>query len=158
DGPRDCEAAGVDPHKEQILLITKRTTPPQIYTLPLRPVAGVVVTARRKGEVPRIPPPDISDLITDPRWDAVQSQPTALDISSDNRLAVVLTYKDAYLFPRATGESWPDALRRKPLTLRLAPLKQKETAAFDPKGRKINVSTEQRPTPLLEVDLPHGLF
>ncbi|MGD8242184.1 MAG: hypothetical protein PVF59_05135 [Desulfobacterales bacterium] len=157
DGPRDCEAAGVDPHAEQILLITKRTTPPQIYALPLRPAAGLVATARRVGEVPWIPPPTDADLIADPRWGAIKSQPTALDIRSDNRLAAVLTYKDAYLFPRATGETWPAALGREPLTVRLPPLKQKETAAFDPKGRKINVSTEQRPTPLLEVDLPRGL-
>ncbi len=153
DGPRDCEAAGVDPYAEQILLITKRTTPPQIYALPLRPAAGRVATARRVGEVPRIPPPTAADLIADPRWGHIKSQPTALDIHSDNRLAVVLTYKDAYLFPRTAGEIWSVALARKPLAVRLPPLKQAETAAFAPQGRKFNVSTEQLPAPLLEVDL-----
>ena len=153
DGPRDCEAVGVDPQAEQILLITKRTTPPQIYALPLRPAAGRVVTARRVGEIPRIPPPSAADLIADPRWGPIKSQPTALDIHSDNRLAVVLTYKNAYLFPRAAGETWADGLARKPLTVRLPPLKQAETAAFAAKGRKFSVSTEQRPAPLLEVDL-----
>lgn len=157
DGPHDCEAAGVDTRGEAILLITKRTSPPQLYTLPLRPPADVVATARRIGEVPQIPPPTTSDLITNPRFGALQSQPTALDIRSDNCLAVVLTYKDAYLFPRSAGDTWAAALGHEPLLVRLPPLKQKETAGFNPDGRKLFVSTEQRPTPLLEVDLPRDL-
>ena len=158
DGPRDCEAVGVDPQAEQILLITKRTVPPQIYALPLRPMAGLLATARRVGEVPLIPPPTAADLIADPRWGPTKSQPTALDIHSDNRLAVVLTYKDAYLFPRTAGEIWAAGLAREPLAIRLLPLKQAETAAFAPQGRTVNVSTEQLPAPLLEVDLPRSLF
>ncbi len=158
DGPRDCEAVGVDPQAEQILLITKRTVPPQIYALPLRPMAGLLVTARRVGKVPLIPPPTASDLIADPLWGPTKSQPTALDIHSDNRLAVLLTYKDAYLFPRAAGETWAAGLAREPLAIRLLPLKQAETAAFAPQGRTFNVSTEQLPAPLLEVDLPRSLF
>ncbi len=158
DGPRDCEGVGVDTRAQKILLIAKRTSPPQLYTLPLRPAAGIVATARRVGEVPWIPPPTAEDLIADPRWGPTKSQPTALDIRSDNRLAVVLTYKDACLFPRATGETWAAALGRKPLTVRLSPLRQMETAAFDPQGRQFYVSTEKRPAPLLKVDLPRSLF
>lgn len=153
DGPRDCESVGIDSQGQQILLITKRTTPPQIYTLPLRPMAEAVVTAKRIGVVPHIPPPTARDLIVNPRFGALQAQPTALDIRRDNRLVVLLTYKDAYLFPRLAGEAWGVALARKPQTIPLPTLKQKETACLTPDGRRLYVSTEQRPAPLLAVDL-----
>jgi hypothetical protein len=153
DGPRDCEGVGVDTREGRILLVTKRTTPPQIYALPLQPAVDGVQTARRIGTVPRIPPPTTRDLITNPRFGALQSQPTALDIRSDNRLAVVLTYKDAYLFPRQAGEAWGTALGRQPLVVTLPRLKQKETGCLTPDGRRLYVSSEQRPTPLLAVDL-----
>lgn len=153
DGPRDCEGTAVDTPKGQILLITKRTSPPQIYALPLRPSAGAVVKAKRIGVVPRIPPPTAQDRIANPRFAAFQSQPTALDIRRDNRLAVILTYKHAYLFPRHARDTWPAALARTPLTVALPKLKQKETACLTPDGRVLYVSTEQRPTPLLAVTL-----
>ncbi len=153
DGPRDCEGVGVDTRKGQVLLITKRTTPPLIYSLPLRPAAGVVATARRVGSVPRIPPPTARDLAADARFGALQSQPTALDIRSDNDLAVVQTYKDAYLFARHSGENWAAALARAPRTVPLPVLKQKECACLTPDGRRLYITTERRPTPLLAVDL-----
>lgn len=153
DGPRDCEGVGVDTHDERIVLITKRTDPPQIYTLPLRPPMGAVVKARKIGTVPGIPSPTARDLVANPYLGASLSQPTALDIRSDNRLVVVLTYKDAYLFPRAAGEDWISALGRKPLTVPLPKLKQKESGCLTPDGRRLYVSTEQRPAPLLAVDL-----
>lgn len=153
DGPRDCEGAAVDTENRQILLITKRTSPPQLYVLPLRPSLRTVATARRIAAVPHIPPPTAQDLAESPRFGAFQSQPTALDIRGDNRLAVILTYKDAYLFWRAAGASWPVALSRPPLTVNLPKLKQKETACLTPDGRILYVSTEQRPAPLLAVEL-----
>ncbi|MBC7979631.1 MAG: hypothetical protein H7Y36_03605, partial [Armatimonadetes bacterium] len=36
-GPRDCEAVAVDPGSGKILLLSKRTEPPILYKLPLRP-------------------------------------------------------------------------------------------------------------------------
>ncbi len=153
DGPRDCEGVGVDTRSGMILLITKRTTPPQVYRLPLKPRPDTLTTARRVATVPRIPPPTAHDLAADPRFGALRSQPTALDIRRDNRLAVVLTYKDAYLFVRQTSESWTTALARTPLTIILPELKQKESGCLTPDGRRLYVSTEQRPTPLLVVNL-----
>ncbi len=155
DGPRDCESVGVDTQRGTILLITKRSTPPQVYSLPLRPAAGVRATALRVGTVPRIPPPTAHDLAANPRFGALQSQPTALDIRSDNRLAMILTYKDAYLFARKTEETWAMALAHKPLTVPLPEMRQKESACLTPDGRRLYVSSERRPTPLLAVTLEH---
>jgi hypothetical protein len=153
DGPRDCEGVSVDTRTGQILLVTKRTSPPQIYTLPLQPPSDTVVTARRAGEVPLIPPPTFQDRARNPYFGHLLSQPTAFDIRRDNRLAVVLTYKNAYLFPRTADETWPLALARKPWVVRLPKLAQQETACFSPDGRALYVSTEKRPAPLLKVDL-----
>ncbi len=153
DGPRDCEGVGVDTRNGRILLITKRTTPPQLYSLPLRPPAEGIATARKIGTVPRIPPPTSQDLVANPRFGALFAQPTAMDIRGDNRLAMVLTYKDAYLFPRHAGEGWTSALARQPLRVPLPALKQKESACLTPGGHRLYVTTEKRPTPLLVVDL-----
>lgn len=35
DGPRDAEAVAVDPVREELLILTKRTRPPELYRLPL---------------------------------------------------------------------------------------------------------------------------
>lgn len=157
DGPRDCEGAAVDMQAERILLITKRTRPPQLYTLPLRPPSDIKIPiARRVGEMPRLPPPTVQDRLVHPRLGTVFSQPTALDIRMDNRLAVVLTYKDAYLFPRAPEQAWATALAGSPLTVPLPALKQMEAACFDGRGDALYITTEQRPAPLLKVALPSG--
>ena len=37
DGPRDCEGVAVCPQTNEILLLSKRTEPPVLYTLPLHP-------------------------------------------------------------------------------------------------------------------------
>ncbi|MDJ0886017.1 MAG: hypothetical protein QNI89_01895 [Desulfobacterales bacterium] len=153
DGPRDCEAVGVDIRSGTILLITKRTSPPQVYTLPLRPNAGTSVEAHRVGLVPGIPPPTARDLASHPRFGALFSQPTALDIQHDGLLAVVLTYKDAYLFARRAGENWGETLVRRPLVVTLPELRQKESACLTPDGRRLYVTTEKRPAPLLAVTL-----
>lgn len=154
DGPRDCEGVAVDTREGRILLLTKRTQPPQLYALPLRPAqADAIVVARRIGDVPRIPPPTTQDLVANPRFGPIQSQPTALDFRSDSRLAVVLTYKEAYLFPRDRDESWTSALSGQPVTVPFSRLKQQETACFSPDGHKLYLSTEQQHAPMLEIDL-----
>jgi len=153
DGPRDCEGVAVDPRTERILLITKRTNPPQIYTLPLQPSSDAIATARRVGEIPLMPPPSLEDLIRYPYFGAVLSQPTSFDIRGDNRLAVVLTYDDAYLFQRAPEEAWQHALARKPLAVGLPRLAQQETVCFSPDGHTLYVTSEKRPSPLLAIDL-----
>src|SRR5690606_35887206 len=40
DGPRDCEAVAVDPVRGEVLLVSKRRQPPELFALPLRPPPG----------------------------------------------------------------------------------------------------------------------
>jgi hypothetical protein len=158
DGPRDCEAVAVDPEGPRVLLLSKRTEPPVLYELSLLPDgpgadgAGALRSARRLGEVPGIPPPTQSDVEELGWLGRYAAMPTGLDISPDGRLAAVLSYREAYLFERAPGESWAIAFARRPLRIPLPPLRQGEAIAFAADGRTLFVTGEKRPTPLFRVD------
>ncbi|ABA90257.1 hypothetical protein Pcar_3022 [Syntrophotalea carbinolica DSM 2380] len=132
DGSRDCEAVAVDPQQGQIWLLSKRTSAPILYRLPLRPTAeGQPQTARRTAEIGNIPAPDSEDLAQ--VFGRFRSWPTALDIRADGRAAVILTYKDAYLYLRHGTEPWEAALARTPQILRLPAaelLPQREAICF----------------------------
>jgi hypothetical protein len=91
DGPRDCEAVAVDAAAGRILLISKRTEPPGVYELPLRP--GKHPVARRIGTTAALDS-GIHPLMPFGR------QPTGMDISADNRLAAVVTYLGVFFFNR----------------------------------------------------------
>lgn len=107
DGPRDCEAVAVDARQKQVLLLSKRDRPPVLYELPLMPSSEVVV-ATVIGPMTTIPPPTPED-IKQP-YGFVWSRPTAMDLSTDGNRLVVLTYKQAYAFDRAPGQSWQSVI------------------------------------------------
>lgn len=119
DGPRDAEAMAVDTDNDQVLILSKRTLPPEIYTLPLQPTssmepASAVLTAR----LATLPPPTPADLeesrSTDPDLFVWHWQPTAMDISPDGKRLAILTYRDAYVYTRAPAQTWQDAIAEKP--------------------------------------------
>src|SRR3546814_3441453 len=49
DGARDCEAVAVDARRGEVLLISKKRTPPELFALPLRPRADGMQVARKIG-------------------------------------------------------------------------------------------------------------
>lgn len=132
DGPRDCEAVAVDAQAGQIWLLSKRTEVPVLYRLPLRPdPSAQVQTASRVNEIRNIPAPDSADLLQ--AYGRFRAWPTAFDMRADGRAAVILTYKDAYLYVRQGREPWADALVRPPQILRLPDaesLPQREAMCF----------------------------
>jgi hypothetical protein len=133
DGPRDCEGVAVDEQQGQVLLLSKRTSPPVLYRLPLRPArSDQMQIARRVVEIKNIPSPDRNDLAH--VFGRYRSWPTAFDIRADGRAAVILTYKNAYLYLRQGGESWRKALTRRPQIIALPDderLPQREAICFD---------------------------
>lgn len=145
DGPRDCEGVAVDEAGEQILLLSKRTALPILYRVPLRPEQpGQVQIARRVAEVANIPPPDRGDLLQP--FGVFRSWPTALDIGPGGSAMLILTYKNAYLYPRRGPESWATTLARSPSILRLPSanvLPQREAICFLEDG-SILVTSEGR--------------
>jgi hypothetical protein len=151
-GAMDCEAVAVDVAEEHVLLLTKRTEPPVLYDLPLRPADTQVVVARQLTEVPHIPQPTEADLAEDPLWGHVRAQPTAMDINDEGTVALVQTYGDTYLFRRAPGETWAEVFARVPETIDTPQLAQTEAACFA--GSSICLTTEKHPAPLYRIDLP----
>jgi hypothetical protein len=139
DGPRDCEAVAVDAREGKIILLSKRTDPPGVYELPLRP--GQHPVARKIGETETK-----ATGFTVPV--AFRNQPTGMDISADGKMAVVATYHGAFLFPRKPGEEWTDALARKPETLGPHGLAQAEAVAFAKDGKRIFAVSEKPNSPI----------
>ncbi|HEY1120628.1 MAG TPA: hypothetical protein VGE67_03475, partial [Haloferula sp.] len=141
DGPRDCESVAVDEKAGKILLLSKRTTPPFLYELPLKPADDKPLVARKIGKIteplnagfPPIP---------------YGTQPCALDVSADGKMAAVVTYFRVFLFPRAEGESWETAFARKPETLDPHRLRQAESVCFSRDGASIFVVSEGVKSPL----------
>lgn len=155
DGPRDCEALAIDPISGDAILLSKRNVPPVLYRLSLADAeegSPTIRVAHRLGEVPAIPPPTGSD-VDERRWlGRYSAMPTGLDFSLDGRYAVVVTYKDAYLFTRREDEDWQTTLARAPQRIPLPPLRQAEAIAFGTDWRTLFVTSEKLPTPLYRFD------
>ena len=142
DGPRDCEAVAVDEKAGKILLLSKRTTPPFLYELPLKPAGNTPVIARKVGKV------------TDPLAAGVPpvpfgTQPTGLAVSPDGKSAAVVTYFRVFLFTRGEGESWEMAFARKPVALEPHRLRQAESVGFSRDGKELFAVSEGGKSPVV---------
>lgn len=141
-GPRDCEAVAVDAAKEKIILISKRTHPPEIYELPLRaPKKRGVLTLTKIGTT-SVPSP-LGTLVP------FANQPTGLDISADRSLAAVVTYYGVFIFPRKPEETWADAFSREPSSLGPHGMVQAESIAFSKDGKSLYVTSEGKSQAIL---------
>lgn len=155
DGPRDCEAVAVDPAAGTILLVSKRTTPPMVYALPLRPAhEGVPQVAKRVATLGALPKPSLIDRsLPLPSW-RYRDEPTALDISADGRLAALLTYGEVRIYERKEGQSWPEALTSSPgIPLPAHELFQAEGVCFSDNGAYVYVVGEGAKQPIIRYDL-----
>lgn len=144
DGPRDCEAVAVDPREESILLVTKRDTPPRLYRLPLRPTGTGIQTATFLGTTAVKAP--FGTL------HPYGAQPTAFDLAPDGKSAALLSYIGVFIFPREPGESWQQALARKPEMLESHRLAQAESLAFSSDGHSLITLSEGRNSPIVSYE------
>lgn len=142
DGPRDCEAVAVDAEEEKIILITKRTDPPEVHQLPLRAPKKRGIQVTRKIGTTSVKP-TAATLIP------FSDQPTGLDLSPDGSLAAVVTYHGVFLFPRNAGESWAAAFSRNPEPLKPHRLVQAEAIAISNDLSRIHVLSEGRQAPIV---------
>ena len=151
EGPADCESIAVDTQSGQVLLLTKRQTPPQLYSLPIRPPGalpgrGKLIEATHLGSVSTIPRPRVEDLLADPIFGAYSSQPTSMDVYGDQLM--ILTYRDAYVYARSATGSWAETLAQKPAVVELPRMRQTESLAFDRTGKDVFVTSEKMNAPL----------
>ena len=149
DGPRDSESVAVDTLRQKILIITKRQWPPQLYALPLDPQGKEsVYMAQRLAAIPHIPRPTFEDIRKNPIFGRYFSQPTSLDLSPDGRWAVILCYKNAYLFKVEPGADWKAVFRQVPWPIELPRFRQAEALSFSADNAFLYVTSERRPAPL----------
>lgn len=144
DGARDCESVAVDPREGFIYLLSKRNTPARLYRLPLQAApADKPAVARFIGTVPHLPQPTAAQQLLQIPTGALRGMPCAMDFAPDGSAALVLTYGDLLVFPRAAGESWAAALGRIPSQLPPHNFEQSEGACFTTDGQSILVCTEK---------------
>jgi len=149
DGPRDCEAVAVDAARGQVLLVSKKRRPPELFALPLRPGdrAGVQ-TARPLGRLAGIAGDGPADDTT-----RLLAQVSAADVSPDGRVLAVLTYGGLRLYRRGTGEAWPAAVARTPSRRDVPWLHQPEALGWSADGLGLYATGEFSPAPLVYLPL-----
>ena len=151
DGARDCEAVAVDPRRGEILLISKKRQPPELFSLPLHPPAGELLTASRLGSLEGMPPPDPERMRQAPSRAKVDGQVTAAALSPDGATLAVMTYRYLLLYPRAQGGNWADAVSRAPRVSVLPWLPQAEALDWTADGRSLYATGEFIPAPLYRI-------
>jgi hypothetical protein len=149
DGARDCEASAVDVQRGEVLLISKKRVPPELFRVKLRPTDGGVQVAERIATLPDIAQPSQAELRKNPVYGRYRSQITGADLSGNGRVLAVLNYHSIHLYVRDAGEEWADAMKRPPGQLDFPWLPQAEGIAFSPDGHSLLIGSEQRPSPLL---------
>ena len=149
DGPRDCEAVAVDATRGEILLISKRRQPPELFVLPLHPADGSLTVARLVGHLAGIPEPDAESLSDEPHWARTRNQVTAADVSPDARRLAVMTYRDVLLYRRSDDGDWARAVASAPQVHELALLAQAEALGWTVDGSALYATGEHTPAPLL---------
>jgi hypothetical protein len=154
DGPRDCEAVAVDARAGRVLLISKKRTPPELFSLPLRPGPGLATATRVARLAVPADVPTATGAPIDARRAVLGRQVTAADLSPDDRTLAVLTYDRLLLYRRSPGEAWSAAVRRPPVAAEVPWLHQAEALAWLPDGKGLMATGEFSPAPL--VYLPAG--
>ena len=147
DAPHDAEAMAIDTDAGEALIVTKRTYPPKLWSVPLRSDDEAVAVERGALRLPATTEPEPAPgLRLRPR------QPTGLAFDRAGTQAAVLTYRAIWLYARQPGQSWAQALATEPQVLPIAGLPQAEAIGFDASGMHLTVSGERWPAPLIRYD------
>ena len=96
DGPRDCEAVAVDADRQQVLLVSKRTFPNELYSVPLRDGIGEQVIAQKLANLYPLPRNVSEHEKLYGEAAPFQGMPTGMSLRGNKLL--VTTYRDAYLY------------------------------------------------------------
>jgi hypothetical protein len=148
DGPRDCEAAAVDPVRGEVLLVSKKRVPAELFRVPLAR-SGEEHVAEKIGTLAGIDQPDAGDLARSPLYGRYRAQVTSADLSPNGRVLAVLNYRSIHFLVRARGADWHSALESELPHLDLPWIPQAEAIAFSLDGQEIRVASEQLPSPLV---------
>ncbi len=137
---------------ERILLLSERTIPARPYDLPLRPNRSDIIEARRLTDLSTLPQPtdhDLARALPDDNW---HWQPNAMDLSTDGRTAVVVTWVGVYVYVRRPGESFAEAFARQPAFLELGDNIAAEAVTLSKNGDAIFVTMEGQGAAIFRFD------
>ena len=154
ESKHDAEGVAVDVETGKILILTKRDSPPVLFELSLKPSETEhPIVAKKIVTLDHLIRPQTGILFT--KYD---NQPTALDISSDGKMAVLLTYTNAHLYIRRSSDSWEKAFKSKPALIRLPhpqermDFRQREAVFFGHDQRTIFVTSEGKGAGLFRLE------
>ncbi len=148
DGARDCEAVAVDAASGQVLLVSKKRQPPELFAVPLRPGGDEPRVARLLGTLSGVPQGDAEEVSANPELARIRSQVTAADIARDRHALAVLTYRDVLVYRRRGREDWAAAVARPPEVHPLPWVPQAEALGWSADGRALFATGELSPAPL----------
>lgn len=148
DGPRDCEAVAVDAAAGQVLLVSKKRNPPDLFALPLHAGGSRVAEARRIGRLAGVPAASAEMQRNDPQLARLFPQVTSADLSPDRTVLAVLTYGSVLFYRRGSGESWADAVARPPEAHDVPLIPQAEAIAWSSGGGGLYATGEFSPAPI----------
>lgn len=151
---RDCESIAVDVGEQAIYLLEKRTYPNALYRLPLHPDGPKDPTPTLVAEIHSLPQPSAELRETRSVKASWRANPTDMDFAADGSAAVIVTYCNAYLYPRAPGQSWAEALNQPPQRLPTFHLDRAEPEAicFASDNRTLFLTGEKPPAPVLRYE------
>lgn len=152
DGPRDCEAVAVDAVRGEVLLISKKRVPAELFRVRLAD-DGQDQVAERIGTLPGIEQPDETDFRDSPTYGRYRAQITGADLSPNGRVLAVLNYRSIHFLVRGPDGDWQPGLARKLPHLTLPWLPQAEAIAFSLDGRSLTVASEQLPSPIIRFQI-----
>ena len=154
DGPRDCEALAVDAARGDILLLSKKRVPAQLFRLPLaalfQEASAATSVAQEIAQVRALPQPTARELQVASRLGRYRAQISGMSLRDDGLLAIQ-TYRDTYAYRRQPDQSWRQAFRAVPLPLHITVMPQPEAVAFDPRSGDLFIASERIPSPLLRL-------
>ncbi len=148
DGPRNCEALGIDAVEQELYLIEKKPlgrsrNRPGIYRLDLAPFFDAARSDQRKGvhTLRRI-----ADFPT--------RNVTGMAFSGDSQQVIIRDYLAAHRMVRKPDESWQDRFRRGQATLVPLPIeRQGESICFEASGNAVITTSEFPSQPIWQVEL-----
>ena len=140
DGPRDCEAIGIDFEHRQILLVGKSF-------LPLAPVYSLPLPSQLYGGETTVDPVLLTHVgaIAVPLISAMDIDPRSGDL-------FLVNYFQCFHFNVNKGEPFGEWIKRVPQVIELPKFKQIEAVAVDANG-DVWVTSEGRPAKLSRVEI-----
>jgi hypothetical protein len=144
-GPRDVESIAVDSLNNTVLLLSKRTGKPILYSCPLRPFENksgqYLAKEVASFEMPKLYYSEHIKINKGSYW------PTAMDLNVDSSNLAILTYRSIVIFSRDGNQKWSSVFTSKPRVIRIPDLRQSESLCYDKKGDLI-ISSEKLPVPM----------